>query len=61
MTDLKLKLEKIIERLKQEVSSLRTGRATPALVEDLEVDYYGVKTPLKAVAAISSVRRSSSE
>jgi len=33
---------------------LRTGRATPALVEDLEVDYYGAKTPLKAMAAISS-------
>ena len=33
---------------------LRTGRATPALVEDLEVDYYGAKTPLKAVASISS-------
>lgn len=33
---------------------MRTGRATPALVENLEVDYYGSKTPLKAVAAISS-------
>ena len=33
---------------------MRTGRATPALVEDLEVDYYGAKTPLKAMAAISS-------
>ena len=54
MGDFKVKLEKIIERLKQEVSSLRTGRATPALVEDLEVDYYGVKTPLKAIASISS-------
>ncbi len=48
------KLEKIFERLKGEVASLRTGRATPALVEDLEVDYYGTKTPLKAVASISS-------
>ena len=54
MVDLKRKLEKIIERLKQEVASLRTGRATPALVEDLEVDYYGAKTPLKAIASISS-------
>jgi len=33
---------------------LRTGRATPALVENLEIDYYGTKTPLKAIAAISS-------
>ena len=50
----KQKLEKIIEHLKSEISSLRTGRATPALVENLEVDYYGSKTPLKAVASISS-------
>jgi len=54
MHDLKNKLEKTLEHLKSEVTSLRTGRATPALVEDLEVDYYGAKTPLKAMAAISS-------
>ena len=54
MQDFKPKLDKIIERLKNEIASLRTGRATPALVEDLEVDYYGSKTPLKAIAAISS-------
>ena len=54
MQEFKQKLEKIIEHLKSEISSLRTGRATPALVEGLEVDYYGSKTPLKAVASISS-------
>lgn len=54
MQDFKQKLEKIVEHLRGEVSSLRTGRATPALVEDLEIDYYGTKTPLKAVASISS-------
>ena len=54
MSDFKPKLDKIIERLKSEVASLRTGRATPALVENLKVDYYGSKTPLKAVASISS-------
>ena len=54
MNDLKQKLEKILERLKNEIAGLRTGRATPALVENLEVDYYGSKTPLKAIAAISS-------
>lgn len=50
----KEKLEKVIEHLKREVSSLRTGRATPALVENLEIDYYGSKTPLKVLAAISN-------
>ncbi len=54
MHDFKPKLEKIVERLRHEVAGLRIGRATPALVEDLEVDYYGTKTPLKAVASISS-------
>lgn len=54
MSDFKQKLEKIIEHLKQEVASLRTDRATPALVENLEVEYYGAKTPLKALAAISA-------
>lgn len=54
MLALKQNLEKIVEHLKHEVASLRTGRATPALVEDLEVDYYDAKTPLKALASISS-------
>lgn len=54
MGDFKQKLGKVVERLKNEVASLRTGRASPALVENLEVDYYGSKTPLKAIAAISA-------
>jgi len=53
MQNLKQNLDKILERFKNETASLRTGRATPALVEDLEVDYYGSKTPLKAIASIS--------
>lgn len=51
---LKTQLEKIVSDFKSETATLRTGRATPALVEDLEVDYYGAKTPLKALASISS-------
>ncbi len=52
--ELKESLEKICERLKTDISSLRTGRASSALVEDLMVDYYGTPTPLKAIAAIST-------
>lgn len=37
----------------QELKNIRTGRATPALVEDLKVSYYGTPTPLKQVASIS--------
>lgn len=54
MEELKQKLERIINRMRQEIAGLRTGRATPALVENLEVDYYGARSPLKALAAISS-------
>lgn len=37
-----------------EVASLRTGRATPALVEDIEVEHYGTKQLLKHIASIST-------
>jgi len=50
---IKPKLAESLEYLKREISSLRTGRATPALVEDLEVEHYGLKQPLRALAAIS--------
>lgn len=46
--------DKAIEHLQGELSKLRTGRATPSLIEDVKVDYYGTKTPLKQMAAISS-------
>lgn len=44
---------KTIEHLKHEITSLRTGRATPALVEDISVEAYGTKQQLKALASIS--------
>jgi ribosome recycling factor len=46
-------MEKAVEHLKHELSKLRTGRATPALVENLKVDYYGTPTPIKQVGQIS--------
>ena len=47
-------LEKSIEHLKNELGKIRTGRANPSLVEDLQVDYYGTKTPLKQIASINT-------
>lgn len=44
----------IREWFRGEIVSLRTGRASPALLEDLEVEYYGAKTPLKHIASIST-------
>ncbi|MBD3311588.1 MAG: ribosome recycling factor [Candidatus Magasanikbacteria bacterium] len=49
----KEKFEKAIDHLKSEVTGLRTGRATPALVEDITVEAYGTKQPVKALASIS--------
>ena len=47
-------LEKAIEHLKIETAKIRTGRANPSMVEDLLVDYYGTKTPMKQVASINT-------
>jgi len=46
-------LDKTIEFLQTDISSLRTGRANPALVESVHVEAYGTAQPLKAVASIS--------
>lgn len=54
MTDLRSKLDKVLTDLRADTSSLRTGRATPALVEDVEVEAYGSRQPVKALAAIST-------
>ena len=47
------KMGKTIEALRKELASIRTGRATPALVDDIKVDYYGTPTPLKQIATVS--------
>ncbi len=42
-----------IQSLEEDLSGIRTGRASPALVERLQVEYYGVSTPLVQLATIS--------
>ncbi|HOW16545.1 MAG TPA: ribosome recycling factor [bacterium] len=51
--DTKDKMEKAVISLKQEFSRLRTGRATPALLDGVRVEYYGSLTPLNQVANVS--------
>ena len=46
-------MEKTLDHLKQEMRGIRTGRASPALVEHIKVDYYGSTTDLRSIAAIS--------
>jgi len=42
-----------VEKFKRELSTLRTGRANPQLLDNVYVEYYGARVPLKQVAAIS--------
>lgn len=53
LKDAKTSMDKAFEYLKSELKGIRTGRATPALVEFVKVDYYGSMNDLKALAAIS--------
>jgi ribosome recycling factor len=46
-------MEKALEHLRHELRGIRTGRASPAQIEHLMVEYYGTPTPLKNIAAIS--------
>lgn len=52
--NIKPDLEKTIEYLKGELNKLRVGRATPAMVEDLEIECYGQKMSLKQLSNIST-------
>ncbi|MCA9373930.1 MAG: ribosome recycling factor [Candidatus Gracilibacteria bacterium] len=53
MNQLKTDLDKVVSHLQDEYSRLQIGRASATLVEQVEVDVYGSKQPLKAVASIS--------
>ena len=48
------KMQKSIQALKRELDTIRTGRATPALVESIVVDAYGAPTPLNQIATVSA-------
>ena len=48
------KMKKAIEAYKHELSTIRTGRANPSILEGIMVDYYGVPTPLNQVGNISA-------
>ncbi len=48
------KMQKCLEAVTREFSTIRTGGANPALVEGIRVDYYGTPTPLKQIATINA-------
>jgi ribosome recycling factor len=51
--DAERRMQKAVEILKQDLSTIRTGRASPALVERITIDYYGAPTPINQIATIS--------
>lgn len=48
------RMEQSIEVLRSALSKVQTGRANPAMIEDVTVDYYGASTPLKQMATIAA-------
>jgi len=47
-------MKKAVESFKGELSKIRTGKASPSLLDGISVDYYSVKTPLSQVSTIST-------
>jgi ribosome recycling factor len=52
--DAENRMKKTIDAFKRELLGIRTGRASPALVEPLKVDYYGAPTALQQIASVSA-------
>lgn len=48
------RMEKCIENLKSNLSTIRAGRVSPSIFEDIKADYYGEKTPITYMATVSS-------
>jgi ribosome recycling factor len=54
INDAKSRMHKAVEALQHELSTVRTGRASPGLVEHIKIEYYGTPTPLQQLATIST-------
>jgi ribosome recycling factor len=51
--DVEARMARAVEAMERDFASIRTGRASPAIVERLTVEYYGTQTPLNQLAGIS--------
>ena len=54
LDDARERMAKSVEAMRHEFGSVRTGRATPALLDRIMVEYYGAQTPLKQLATIGA-------
>ena len=53
INDSAAKMDKVVSSLEYEFSTIRAGRANPAVLDKISVDYYGAPTPINALAAVS--------
>jgi ribosome recycling factor len=53
LKDAETRMQGAIDALEEDLGTIRTGRATPALIEKMPVEYYGAATPLQQLATIS--------
>src|SRR5690348_11210633 len=53
LDDLHKRIQKTLDDLRRELAKVRTGRANPALLESVRVDYYGTLSPLQNVANVT--------
>ena len=54
LADAKRRMDRSIEATHQEFNSIRTGRASPGLLDRISIDYYGTPTPLNSLASIAA-------
>jgi ribosome recycling factor len=54
INDAKVHMQKAVDATRREFAAVRTGRATPALLERITVEYYGVPTPVTQVATVTA-------
>lgn len=48
------RMQKAVEALQREMATVRAGKATPSLLDNIRVDYYGTPTPIKQVATVAA-------
>ncbi|MDQ7820141.1 MAG: ribosome recycling factor [Armatimonadota bacterium] len=53
LADARTRMQKAVEATRHELAALRTGRASPALLEQIRVEYYGVPTPITQMATVT--------
>ncbi|MDA3814969.1 MAG: ribosome-recycling factor, partial [Patescibacteria group bacterium] len=52
--EMQSKFDQVIDKFNQELKNIRTGRATPSILDELKIDYYGVATPISQTASVNA-------